>query len=80
MTNISVIHFDLFYTYIFVYIIFFWPPVILHVYFERFQISAKISSHLAATLLQELQADSGNFSWYMTDSIAIFVTVFLCKH
>ena len=39
------------------------------------------TSHLAATLVQEVPADSGNFPWYMTDSIvAIFVTVFLCKH
>ena len=34
-------------------------------------------SHLAATLVQEVPANSGNFPWYMTDSIA---TVFLCKH
>ena len=29
------------------------------------------TSHLAATLVQEVAADSGNLSWYMTDSIAV---------
>ena len=29
------------------------------------------TSHLAATLVQEVPADSGNFPWYMTDSIAV---------
>ena len=29
------------------------------------------TSHLAATLVQEVPADSGNFSWHMTDSIAV---------
>ena len=29
------------------------------------------TSHLAATLVQEVLADSGNFPWYMTDSIAV---------
>ena len=29
------------------------------------------TSHLAATLVQEVPADSGNFPWYMTDSTAI---------
>ena len=28
-------------------------------------------SHLAATLVQEVPSDSGNFPWYMTDSIAV---------
>ena len=28
-------------------------------------------SHLAATLVQEIPADSGNFPWYMTDSVAV---------
>jgi len=28
------------------------------------------TSHLAATLVKEVPADSGNFPWYMTDSIA----------
>ena len=26
------------------------------------------TSHLAATLVQDVPADSGNFQWYMTDS------------
>jgi len=29
------------------------------------------TSHLAATLVQEVPADSGNFPWYMTDSISV---------
>ena len=29
------------------------------------------TSHLAATLVQAVPADSGNFPWYMTDSIAV---------
>ena len=29
------------------------------------------TSHLAATLVQEVPADSENFLWYMTDSIAV---------
>ena len=29
------------------------------------------ASHLAATLVQEIPADSGNFPWYMTDSVAV---------
>ena len=29
------------------------------------------ASHLAATLVQEIPADSGNFLWYMTDSVAV---------
>ena len=29
------------------------------------------TSHLAANLVQEVPADSGNFPWYMTDSIAV---------
>ena len=29
------------------------------------------TSHLAATLVQEVPADSGNFPWYMTDSTAV---------
>ena len=29
------------------------------------------TSHLAATLVQEVPADSGNFPWYMTDSIVV---------
>ena len=29
------------------------------------------TSHLAATLVQEVPADSGNFPWHMTDSIAV---------
>ena len=29
------------------------------------------TSHLAATVVQEVPADSGNFPWYMTDSIAV---------
>ena len=29
------------------------------------------TSHLAATLVQEVPADSGNFPWYMTESIAV---------
>ena len=27
--------------------------------------------HLAATLVQEVPADSGNFPWYMADSITV---------
>ena len=29
------------------------------------------TSHLAATLVQKVPADSGNFPWYMTDSIVV---------
>ena len=29
------------------------------------------TTHVAATLVQEVPADSGNFPWYMTDSIAV---------
>ena len=29
------------------------------------------TSHLAATLVQEVPADSVNFPWYMTDSTAV---------
>ena len=29
------------------------------------------TSHLAATLVQEVPADSGKFPWYMTDSTAV---------
>ena len=29
------------------------------------------TSHLAAILVQEVPADSGNFPWYMIDSIAV---------
>ena len=29
------------------------------------------TSHLTATLVQEVPADSGNFPWYMTDSTAV---------
>jgi len=29
------------------------------------------TSHLAATLVQEVPADSGNFPWYMADSTAV---------
>ena len=33
------------------------------------------ASHPAATLVQEIPADSGNFPWYMTDSVAVEVVV-----
>ena len=29
------------------------------------------TSHLADTLVQEIQADSGNFPWYMTNDTAV---------
>ena len=29
------------------------------------------TSHLTATLVQEVPADSGNLRWYMTDSVAV---------
>ena len=29
------------------------------------------TSHLAATLVQKVPTDSGNFPWYMTDSAAV---------
>ena len=29
------------------------------------------ASHLAATLVQEIPAESGNFPWYMTDNVAV---------
>jgi len=29
------------------------------------------TSHLAATLVQEVPADSGNFPWYMTNNTAV---------
>ena len=45
---------------------------------ESFPVNFRLSpvtiddtSHLATTLVQEVPADSGNFPWYMTDSIAV---------
>ena len=42
---------------------------------ESFSINFRSSpvtiDDLAATLVQEIPADSGNFPWYMTDSIAV---------
>ena len=40
---------------------------------ESFPINFRSSpvKHLAATLVQEVPADSGNFPWYMTDSITV---------
>jgi len=29
------------------------------------------TSHLAATLVQEVPEDSGNFPWYMTNGVAV---------
>ena len=39
--------------------------------FRSFPITIDDTSYLAATLVQEVPADSGNFPWYMTDSIAV---------
>jgi len=45
---------------------------------ESFLINFRLSpvtiddtSHLTATLVQEVPADSGNLRWYMTDSVAV---------
>ena len=40
--------------------------------FRSYPVTIDDTSHLAATLVQELPADSGNFPWYMTNSIAVF--------
>ena len=34
------------------------------------------TSHLAATLVQEAPADSGNFPWYMADSTAVLEDIY----
>ena len=39
--------------------------------FRSSPVTVDDTSHLAATLVQEVPADSGNFPWYMTDSIAV---------
>ena len=37
----------------------------------NFRTSSVDASHLAATPVQEIPADSGNLPWYMTDSVAV---------
>ena len=37
----------------------------------RTSVTIDDASHLAATLVQEIPADSGNFPWHMTDSVAV---------
>ena len=39
--------------------------------FRASSVTTDDASHLAATLVQETPADSGNFPWYMTDSVAV---------
>ena len=39
--------------------------------FRMSSVTIDDASHLAATLVQEIPADSGNFPWYMTDSVAV---------
>ena len=39
--------------------------------FRTSSVTTDDASHLAATLVQEIPADSGNFPWYMTDSVAV---------
>ena len=39
--------------------------------FRSSHVTIDDTSHLAATLVQEVPADSGNFPWYMTDSVAV---------
>ena len=40
--------------------------------FRTSSVTIDDASHLAATLVQEIPADSGNFPWYgMTDSVAV---------
>ena len=39
--------------------------------FRTSSVTIDDASHLAATLVQEIPADSGNFLWYMTDSVAV---------
>ena len=39
--------------------------------FRTSSVTIDDASHLAATLVQEILADSGNFPWYMTDSVAV---------
>ena len=39
--------------------------------FRTSSITIDDASHLATTLVQEIPADSGNFLWYMTDSVAV---------
>ena len=51
--------------------------------FRTSSVTIDDASHLAATLVQEIPADCGNFPWYMTDSVAILLrcreTTQLCK-
>ena len=39
--------------------------------FRTSSVTIDDASNLAATLVQEIPADSGNFPWYMTDSVAV---------
>ena len=39
--------------------------------FRTSSVTIDDASHLAATLVQEIPADSGSFPWYMTDSVAV---------
>ena len=39
--------------------------------FRTSSVTIDDASHLAATLVQEIPADSGNFPWYMTNSVAV---------
>ena len=42
-------------------------PQVLSINFRSSPVTIDDTSHLAATLVQEVPADSGNFPWYMTD-------------
>ena len=39
--------------------------------FRTSSVTIDNASHLTATLVQEIPADSGNSPWYMTDSVAV---------
>ena len=39
--------------------------------FRTSSVTIDDASHLTATLVQEIPADSGNFPWYMTNSVAV---------
>ena len=39
--------------------------------FKTSSVTIDDASHLAATLVQEIPVDSGNFPWYMTGSVAV---------
>ena len=46
-------------------------PRVLSINFRSSPVTIDDTSHLAASLVQEVPADFGNFPWYMTDIIAV---------